>query len=246
LPGKLPFTKAATADRREKTAKLAKQSGGALMKTKPVAQPIICVAVIEDDPIRLVGLRSILNVVSGFHVTGASLSDITTVQGVDVVLLRNSGLKYLEAIAMLRIARPDLKVLVTGTGADNETILKAITCGAKGYVDEAAPVADLVQAVFAVHQDSVWIPRHVMSMFIERSGSSLSRNSQGLSSSFTSREKQVLEMLVEGRSNKEIGNPLGIEERTVKAHVAKLMRKAGVKNRIALCVHAIHNSLVSV
>src|SRR5262249_60350865 len=62
---------------------------------------------------------------------------------------------------------------------------------------------------------------------------------------FTDREKEVLEMLVAGRSNKEIGSQLGIEERTVKAHVAKLMRKVGVQNRIALSVHAITHSLVT-
>jgi DNA-binding NarL/FixJ family response regulator len=62
---------------------------------------------------------------------------------------------------------------------------------------------------------------------------------------FTDREKEVLEMLVAGRSNKEIGSALGIEERTVKAHVAKLMRKVGVQNRIALSVHAITHSLVT-
>ena len=62
---------------------------------------------------------------------------------------------------------------------------------------------------------------------------------------FTDREKQVSELLVAGRSNKEIGSALGIEERTGKAHVAKLMRKVGVQNRIALSVHAITHSLVS-
>ena len=62
--------------------------------------------------------------------------------------------------------------------------------------------------------------------------------------SFTDREKQVLELLVAGRSNKEIGSPLGIGERTVKAHVAKLLRKVGVQNRIALSVHALTHSLV--
>ena len=52
-------------------------------------------------------------------------------------------------------------------------------------------------------------------------------------------------MLVAGRSNKEIGSPLGIQERTVKAHVAKLLRKVGVQNRIALSVHALTHSLVN-
>jgi DNA-binding NarL/FixJ family response regulator len=59
------------------------------------------------------------------------------------------------------------------------------------------------------------------------------------------REKEVLEMLVPGRSNKEIGSPLGIQERTVKAHVAKLLRKVGVQNRIALSIYAITHSLVT-
>jgi DNA-binding NarL/FixJ family response regulator len=145
----------------------------------------------------------------------------------------------------LRIARPDLKVVVTGTGIDDEAILKAIACGAKGYVDEAASTPDFTQAIYTVHQGSIWVPRRVMSMFIERSGDLLNRNYQPGCPTLTPREKEVLQMLVEGRSNKDIGRPLGIEERTVKAHVAKLMRKAGVKNRTALSVHAIHHSLVA-
>jgi DNA-binding NarL/FixJ family response regulator len=63
---------------------------------------------------------------------------------------------------------------------------------------------------------------------------------------FTSREKEVLEMVATGCSNKEIAAPLAIAERTVKAHVASLMRKVGVQNRIELAVHAVTNSLVSV
>jgi DNA-binding NarL/FixJ family response regulator len=62
---------------------------------------------------------------------------------------------------------------------------------------------------------------------------------------FTDREKEVLELLVAGHANKEIGAVLGIEERTVKAHVAKLLRKVGVDNRVTLSVHAITHSLVT-
>ena len=98
--------------------------------------------------------------------------------------------------------------------------------------------------MYAVHGGAIWAPRRVLAMFIERSGALT--NSQNLQASvLTSREKEVLRMLVEGHSNKEIGVPLGIEERTVKAHVAKMMRKVGVRNRIALTVHAISHSLIS-
>ncbi len=81
-------------------------------------------------------------------------------------------------------------------------------------------------------------------MFIERVSSSPRLIFSVGQVAFTDREKEVLKMLVRGQSNKEIGAPLGIGERTVKAHVAKLMRKVGVQNRIALSVHAITHSLV--
>ena len=63
---------------------------------------------------------------------------------------------------------------------------------------------------------------------------------------FTEREREVLQLLVSGRSNKEIAAALEIEERTVKMHIASLMRKAGVTNRIALSVHALTHSLLGV
>jgi DNA-binding NarL/FixJ family response regulator len=216
-----------------------------MMKVKPTTQPILGIAVIEDDPIRFVGLRSILDLAPSFHLFATSISDMAMVQSVDIVILRSSRIKFLETLATLRVFRPDSRVLVTGTGADDETILRAIAAGAKGYVDEAAPASEFVEAIYTVHRGSIWIPRRIMSMVIERSAGMLGHERQAGSFRLTPREKQVLEMLVKGRSNKEIGNPLGIEERTVKAHVAKLMHKVGVKNRVALSVHAVRHSLVS-
>jgi DNA-binding NarL/FixJ family response regulator len=148
-------------------------------------------------------------------------------------------------MASLKATRPDLRIIVTGSGIDEETILKAIASGANGYVDEAASPAEFAQAIRIVNQGSVWAPRRVLSMFIERVSSTPGRIFPAGRVTFTDREKEVLEMLVAGRSNKEIGAQLGIEERTVKAHVAKLMRKVGVQNRIALSVHAITHSLVT-
>jgi DNA-binding NarL/FixJ family response regulator len=176
----------------------------------------------------------------------ATLPEISMEKTIDLVLLGNRGGQNLfDQMASLKAARPDLRIIVTGSGIDEETILKAIASGAKGYVDEAATPTEFVQALRVVYQGSVWAPRRVLSMFIERVSSSPGRIFPAGRVTFTDREKEVLEMLVAGRSNKEIGAALGIEERTVKAHVAKLMRKVGVQNRIALSVHAITHSLVS-
>jgi DNA-binding NarL/FixJ family response regulator len=216
------------------------------MKAAMAKKPLIRIAVVESDPLRFVGFRALFDSESDFELVAATLPDISALQGIDLVLLGSrAGQNLFDVMASLKAARPDLRIIVTGSGIDEETILKAIASGAKGYVDEAATPAEFVQAIRIVNQGSVWAPRRVLSMFIERVSSSPGRIFPAGRVTFTDREKEVLEMLVAGRSNKEIGAALGIEERTVKAHVAKLMRKVGVQNRIALSVHAITHSLVA-
>ena len=216
------------------------------MKAAMAKKPLIRLAVVESDPLRFVGFRALFDSESDFELVSATLPDISLLQGIDLVLLGNrAGQNLFDVMASLKATRPDLRIIVTGSGMDEETILKAIASGAKGYVDEAATPTEFVQAIRIVNQGSVWAPRRVLSMFIERVTSSPGRIFPAGRVTFTDREKEVLEMLVAGRSNKEIGAALGIEERTVKAHVAKLMRKVGVQNRIALSVHGITHSLVT-
>jgi DNA-binding NarL/FixJ family response regulator len=215
-------------------------------KTALAKKTPIRIAVVESDPLRFVGFRTLFDNESDFELVSALLAEISTLQNIDLVLLGNrTGQNLFDVMASMKAARPDLRIIVTGSGIDEETILKAIAAGAKGYVDEAASAAEFVQAIRVVNEGSVWAPRRVLSMFIERVSSSPGRIFPAGRVTFTDREKEVLEMLVAGRSNKEIGAALGIEERTVKAHVAKLMRKVGVQNRIALSVHAITHSLVT-
>jgi len=202
-------------------------------------KPLIRIALVESDPLRVVGFRTLFESVSGFELVPASLSDICGLRSIDLVLLSNCSVQNLvDLMAGLKATSPDLRIIVTGSG-DEETILHALVAGAKGYVHEAASAEEFVQAARVVSQGSVWAPRHVFSMFIERVSSAPAGSFPAGRATFTVREKEVLELLVAGRSNKEIGSPLGIGERTVKAHVAKLMRKVGVQNRIALSVHAL-------
>lgn len=216
------------------------------MKAAMSKKPVIRIAVVESDPLRFVGFRALFDSEADLELMSATVADLAARKDVDLVLLGSrNGQNLFDVMASLKAARPDLRIIVTGTGADDETILKAVAAGAKGYVDEAASPAEFVQAIRIVNQGSVWAPRHVLSIFIERVTSSPGRIFPAGRVTFTDREKEVLELLVAGRSNKEIGAALGIEERTVKAHVAKLMRKVGVQNRIALSVHAITHSLVT-
>lgn len=216
------------------------------MKAAVAKKPTVRIAVVESDPLRFIGFRALFDQSPEIELVPATLPEIATIPNVDLILLGSRGsINLFDLMASLKAARPDLKILVTGTGADDEMILKALAAGAKGYVDEGAAPSEFVMAIQIVNQGSVWAPRRVLSLFIERVTTSPGRIFPAGRVVFTDREKEVLELLVAGRSNKEIGKALGIEERTVKAHVAKLMRKVGVQNRIALSVHAITHSLVS-
>src|SRR5579884_1086318 len=132
------------------------------MKPAParIAKPKIRIAVVETDPLRMIGLRALFDTESDFELFGTSLSQISTQPNVEIVLLGNhSGQNLYDVMATLKAARPDLRIIVTGTGADDETILKALAAGAKGYVDEAASPAEFIMAMRNVHQGSVWAPR---------------------------------------------------------------------------------------
>src|SRR5581483_5818785 len=241
----LPKDRASCHFRHRPLAGYATPSFDKVMKPAPAKTPRIVVALVENDPLRLVGFRSLFDKEPEFELTALEAHEVRSRENLDVALLGSrNGQNLFDMIAGLKAARPDLRILVTGSGADDETILKALAAGAKGYIDEGADPGEFAQALKVVFQGWVWAPRRVLAMFVDRVAQS-GRIFPAGRLTFTDREKEVLELLVAGRSNKEIGSALGIEERTVKAHVAKLMRKVGVQNRIALSVHAITHSLVT-
>ena len=209
------------------------------------SKPKIHIALVESDPLRLVGFRALLESESDLEMISASLPEIAVQTKVDVVLIGDRvGQNLFDTISNVKTMHPNLPIIVIGPNRDEETSLNAIVAGAKGYVFDGAPPREFAQAIRVVSQGSVWAPRRVLSMFVELAITQPKRMRPGVNAVITDREKQVLQMLVSGLSNKEIGAPLGIVERTVKAHIAKLMRKIGVHNRIELSVHAVARSLV--
>ncbi len=212
------------------------------MKISTTTKPIR-VALAESDPLRLVGFRALLESESDLELISAPLPEIALQENIDVVLIGDRpGHNLRDTISNLKMMCPNLPIIVVGARTNDEIMLNAIVCGAKGYVFDGAPPSEFARAIRVVSQGLVWAPRRVVSMFIELATTQPKRMP---GANVTEREKQVLKMLVAGLSNKEIGEPLGIVERTVKAHIAKMMRKVGVHNRIELSVHAVTHALVS-
>jgi len=128
-----------------------------------------------------------------------------------------------------------LKLIVLGNETCQEYLQKVIGAGAKGYLSLTAKEAEIRMAIEMVRDGSVWAPRKVLSRLLDSQRSAA--KSPAAWPKFTTRERQVLNLLRAGQPNREIALALGIDEGTVKAHIGRLMRKVGVNNRIALTVH---------
>jgi DNA-binding NarL/FixJ family response regulator len=216
------------------------------MKIARDSKPKLRIAVVESDPLRLVGFHALLEAESDLEMISTSFAEIAIQENIDVALIGDRpGQNLADTISNLKVMRPHMPIIVIGPSTDDETILNAIVSGARGYVFDGAPPSEFARAIRLVSQGSVWAQRRVLSMFIELAITQRERMMYGANEAITGREKEVLTLLVSGLSNKEIGAPLGIAERTVKAHIAKMMRKVGVHNRIELSVHAVARSLVT-
>lgn len=204
------------------------------------------IGLVSDEPIRLEGLVSIFD-----QPAGEGQSQLLAGYGSLAEMLSRPALEYLvidmhaasgglAILDTIRRARPSLRLIVIGPEGNDELVLESIVAGARAYLDLTADIAMVRQAIEVVTSGSIWAPRRLLSKLIDRllkvPDSSLTNAAPRL----TAREKEVLELILQARSNREIARQLGIEERTVKAHVGRLMRKTGADNRIELSMRTLN------
>jgi DNA-binding NarL/FixJ family response regulator len=154
----------------------------------------------------------------------------------DVVLmdLRLPGMGGVEAIIAIRKEFPDARVIVLTTFDMDEDIFRAIQSGAKSYLLKDTPEDELAGTIRAVHAGRQVLPRKVAERLAERQQRA----------DLSEREVEALQLLIKGRSNKEIGAALFITEDTVKAHLKTLFSKLHVKDRTEAAISAIRHGIV--
>jgi DNA-binding NarL/FixJ family response regulator len=116
-----------------------------------------------------------------------------------------------------------------------------VEAGAKGYLEETANESEIRTAMLAVLGGSMWAPTKVMARLIETGGvvCTPDPNGEKLEEQMTQREREVLHLLMNGRTNRQIAEAMGVEAVTVKAHMGRMFRKAGAKNRVELTLKAM-------
>ncbi len=215
---------------------------GGMLSRFPVAP--IRVYVLRSDPLRAAGLQALFEDNAGIEINIEPAAGEVGTGWLDpdigiVVVGTQLGTGTLKLIESIRSARPDLHILVMSPTAGDEAILSVLNLGAKGFLHEGCTPAQFEEAIRSVASGCIWAPRRLQAELIQRLLAGRDPRFPGGNASITRREQQVLNLLLDGKPNREIALTLKIEERTVKSYVARLMVKMGVSNRTALSMQAI-------
>ena len=212
---------------------------------------VIRILVADDHPIVREGLVAVLTTQRDFAVVGGAGSGAEAVRQVmalapDVLLLDlampdGDGV---ETLLHLREQGLRVRVIVFTAFDTDERILAAIRAGAQGYMLKAAPREEIFSAMRTTPAGGSLLTPVVASRLL-RHVSGGDAAPAGRAAILTPRERQTLQLLGHGLQNKEIAAQLGVRERTVKFHIAALMRKLGAGNRTEVVARATQDGLLS-
>jgi DNA-binding NarL/FixJ family response regulator len=201
----------------------------------------IRILIIDDHPVVREGLSRIIVTDKNMEVVGQASNGAEALEKFrklrpDVTLMdmRMPEMNGVQAIEAIRKEFPNARIIVLSTYDLEEDIYLAMQAGARGYMLKDSPHNELIAAINRVHSGERVIPPSIASRLAERVGGN----------ELTARETEVLNLIVHGKSNKEIGDELGISEGTVKSHVNNLLDKLGVTDRTQAVSVALKRGIV--
>jgi len=209
----------------------------------------IKVLVVDDHNILRVGILSLLAEADDIEVVGEAtdgqeaLEKLSILQ-VDVILLDlvMPRLDGIQVIQELKRMRHPARVLVLSSYDDEDRVFAAIQGGALGYLVKNTPAHELLKAIRTVAKGSSYLPSEVQDKLIRKL--SQTEGPEEPPVKLTQRELEVLKLLGQGLSNREISERLFISENTVFGHVANILNKLGLESRTQAALYAIRNGLV--
>ncbi|GAA4516799.1 response regulator transcription factor [Actinoallomurus oryzae] len=204
---------------------------------------MIRLLIVDDHPIVRDGLRGVFAAEPDLEVVAEASDGAEAVRragDADVVLmdLRMPGMGGVEAIARLREAFPDVRVLVLTTFDTDSDVLPAIEAGATGYLLKDAPREELLRAVRSAYRGESVLSPSVAGRLMGR----VRRPSEG---TLSKREREVLALIADGTTNREAARRLFVSEATIKTHLLHIYDKLGVRDRAAAVGEAYKRGLLS-
>ncbi|MEZ4519051.1 MAG: response regulator transcription factor [Chloroflexota bacterium] len=205
---------------------------------------------VDDHEVVRLGMRTLLERHSNFTVVGeASTEEEALTQALehkpDIVLMdiRLAGGSGIEACQQIKDALPESKVIMLTSFAEDELLFSAIRAGASGYLLKQIGAGELVRAIeMTARGESMLDPTLTQRVFFEVRRS-IQKEEAIAFQDLTSQERQVLQLIAEGKTNREIATELFLSEGTVRNYVSSILSKLNVSNRAEAAAYAIKHHL---
>lgn len=207
----------------------------------------------DDHTIVRQGMRKLLETCSDFQIIGEAKDGAETVGAVeklrpDLVIMDISmpGLNGLEATRQVKKKFPEMRILILTMHAEKEYIFKILQSGASGYLLKGSSVEELVAAIRAVDRGESYLSPPVSKSIIEDYIGGPPSGREGGAQSLTAREREILQLIAEGHTSKNIAAKLAVSSKTVETHRAHIMQKLNIHNAAGLIRYAIQKGWVEV
>ena len=209
--------------------------------------------IVEDHTVVREGLRALLGSQGGMEVVGESAEGGEAVTKVcelkpDLVImdLFIEGLNGIEAIERIRKKVPNIKILVLSMYGNEEYVVSAVKAGANGYLIKGSGISDIVEAISSLMKGNTFFSPSIAenidtARFVGKGGG---KSPTGRLGRLTPREKEVLQLIAEGRTSSQIAEDLFISVKTVETHRTNLMAKLDIHNTAGLTRFAVSVGLV--
>jgi len=213
------------------------------MSNPEASEKKIRVMLVDDHPIMRIGIAAIIDATAEMTAvaqagSGEEAVELFEKHRPDITLmdLRLPGLSGVETIRTIIARHHDARFVVLTTYEGDEDIHQALEAGARSYIVKGMPHEALISALKRVHNGGRFLPQPVSKTLASRMPNS----------SLSAREREVLELIVRGRSNREIATELKITESTVKCHVSVILMRLNVSDRTQAVVTALQRGLVHI
>jgi RNA polymerase sigma factor (sigma-70 family) len=212
----------------------------------------IKILIADDHDVVRAGLRFLLQRQEDMEIVGEASDGRQVVRLADelspsviVMDIAMPQLNGIDAAAQILNRDPDIKIIVLSMYADEEFLIRALTAGVKGYLLKDAVQADLLRAVRAIATGRSFFSPAIAQTLAEDYVRQL--QNKGIEDSYellTEREREVLQLLAEGKSNKEVATLLNVSPYTVETHRTHLMQKLNLHNTADIVLYAVRKKIV--
>ncbi len=214
----------------------------------------IRILITDDHTLFRQGIKTLLAAESDIEIVGEASNGAEAVEKVtelrpDIVLMDIGmpGLSSFEATRQIKKARPDTKVLFLTMYDDEDYLVQCMEVGASGYVLKDSPAQQLLAALRDVYRGGSYLSPRMLSQLVDDFRSRIkTAHRQPRFATLTAREKEILKLLAEGESVKEIAAGLNLSVKTVEAHKFNMMRKLDIHNKAHLVQYAIQKKIIKI